>query len=72
VETALGALQRALIDLDEVILRNQQAMRRTGLVVDVLGPALERLTEIRGWAEIAKREMAAAWQENEKTRWEKP
>lgn len=70
VETAMFALKRAERDLDEVILRSQQAMRRTSLVADVLDPAIERLVQIRKRVRVAKRAMNEAWLTGQAERWE--
>ena len=69
VETAQAALMGLLVDVDEVILRNQQAMRRTGLVADVLEPAVKRLAEIRDDIRLAQRELGEAWSEAQSRRW---
>ncbi len=70
VETAMMALKSAERDLDEVILRSQQAVRRTGLVADVLDPAIERLMQIRKRVRVAKRAMNEAWLTGQAERWE--
>ena len=70
VETAMFVLKRAERDLDEVILRSQQAVRRTGLVADVLDPAIERLMQIRKRVRVAKRAMNEAWLMGQAERWE--
>lgn len=70
VETAMMALKSAERDLDEVILRSQQAVRRTSLVADVLDPAIERLMQIRKRVRVAKRAMNEAWLTGQAERWE--
>lgn len=70
VETAMFALKRAERDLDEVILRSQQAVRRTNLVADVLIPAIERLIQIRGRVRTAKSALNEAWLAGQEDLWE--
>jgi hypothetical protein len=48
----------ALIDIDELILREQQAMRRTELVHDVLAPSVQRLEELRWSLRMAHSELS--------------
>lgn len=69
VETAMFALKRAERDLDEVILRSQQAVRRTNLVADVLIPAIERLVQIRKRVRVAKAAMNEAWLAGQEDLW---
>jgi ABC-type transporter Mla subunit MlaD len=61
IEQALAHMAGVLTDLDEVILRNKQAVRRTDLVKDVLDPALARLVEIQRELEEAQAELVQAW-----------
>lgn len=70
VEVAMFELAVIERDLDEVILRNRQAIRRTGLVSDVLDPAIARLVEIRSRVRLAKRSMNDAWIDGQNKRWE--
>ena len=70
VETAMMVLKSAERDLDEVILRSQQAMRRTSLVADVLNPAIERLVQIRKRVRVAKAAMNEAWLAGQAEKWE--
>lgn len=70
IEWAMFELRAAERDLDEVILRNKQAKRRTSLVDDVLDPAIERLIEIRKSVRRAKLAMNENWIEGQARRWE--
>lgn len=70
VEWAMFELRTAERDIDEVILRSQQAKRRTSLVDDVLDPAIERLVEIRKRVKRAKLAMNENWIEGQAHRWE--
>jgi hypothetical protein len=70
VETAMFMLIHAERDLDEVILRSQQAVRRTSLVADVLNPAIERLLQIRGRVRVAKGSLNEAWLAGQEDLWE--
>jgi len=63
VEQALAHMVSVMADLDEVILRNRQAIRRTDLVKDVLDPALARLAEIQRELRSAQAELKEAWKE---------
>lgn len=69
VETAMFALRNAIRDLDEIILRNQQAMRRSTHVHAVLDPALDRLVTVRQAVMAARRELNEYWVEQQKRRW---
>lgn len=61
LEQALAHLAGISADLDEVVLRNRQAIRRTSLVEEVLDPALERLKAIRKELDRAQHELKLAW-----------
>jgi hypothetical protein len=63
------ALNQAERDLDEVILRSQQAVRRTNLVADVLIPAIERLLQIRGRVHAAKTALNEVWLAGQEDLW---
>ena len=69
VEAALFALSSAIVMIDEVILRVNQAMRRTRLVDPVLVPALERLVEIRADVVVARQELSDYWSDRQSDRW---
>jgi len=58
-----------ILDVDEVIVRNQQAIRRTGLVDEVLSPAVERLEEMRDNLSLAQRELGIVWKDWQAGRW---
>lgn len=69
VETAMFVLARALTDLDECILRTQQALKRSSHVASVLGPGLERLQYVRDQVLIARRELSDYWSCRQVQRW---
>jgi hypothetical protein len=71
LEVAVFSLGTALVELEEVLLRNRQAMRRTSLVVEVLDPAITRLESIRANLRQSQLAMAELWKEEEARRWEK-
>lgn len=70
VELVQVLLMDMLIDIDELILRNQQAMRRSGVVVDVLTPSTERLAELRRSVTAAQGELSALWHDGQAVRWQ--
>jgi len=57
------------MDIDELILRNRQAMRRTGLVNDVLTPAIERLDQLRKSIHSIQADVQAAWSQGQEKDW---
>lgn len=58
LETAMALLTAMQVMVDEVSVRTGQAQRRTGLVSDVLGPAVLRLAEIKGDLQATHRAIA--------------
>lgn len=70
IETAQAMLCGMLANLDECILRNQQAMRRTGVVVEVLEPAIVRMEMLRAELRVVQRELREAWLKGQAKRWE--
>lgn len=70
IEAAQAALCGLLVSVDECILRNQQAMRRTGVVVEVLEPAVVRMEMLRAELRVVQRELSAAWVEGQQRKWE--
>jgi hypothetical protein len=69
LETAQITLVSVLFDIDELILRNRQAMRRTGLVTDVLTPAIERLAQLRESIHSIQAEVREAWVQGQENDW---
>ena len=65
IELELIALS---IDVDEIDERLRQALRRTPLVLDVLGPALERTVQMRARVRQVKEQVDAAW-DHEQRNW---
>lgn len=59
LEAVTAAIVGALMDLEELELRLEQAMRRSELVVAVLAPARERTVELRCELERARVEMTS-------------
>lgn len=70
IEDALAVLYRCLMDIDELTLRIDQAVRRAAIVGPVLRPAQERLAEIRGRVEKLRANLGAYWSAGQSHRWE--
>jgi hypothetical protein len=68
-EEALAALGRSLRDIDEILLRMQQAIRRSSIVYDVLGPAVERLLALRSSLRSAQDVIGLIWKEEQTRHW---
>jgi hypothetical protein len=69
IETAQAELVGLVRDLDEVMLRLQQAMRRTQLVADVLAPAMKRTAEIRKALRRVHEQVNTAWARGQENNW---
>lgn len=69
IEDAMAALYRINKDIDEIILRTQQANRRSALVHPVLDPAIERLHEIRQRVQVARKLIGDYWASEQNRRW---
>ena len=69
IEVAQAELIGLVRDLDEVILRNRQAVCRTTLVADVLEPSIERLNEIRTSLRRVHEEVNIAWAQGQANEW---
>ena len=69
VEEALAALGRSLRDIDEILLRMQQAIRRSSIVYDVLGPAVERLLALRASVRSAQSAIGLIWKSEQTRHW---
>lgn len=61
IETASVMMAHVQDDLDEIMVRVCQAMRRSSLVCDALAPAVERIAGIKADLDIAEREIRAMW-----------
>ena len=72
VELALMLLYAMTVDVDELIVRNAQAMDRALCVCPVLEPAQERLSEIRSDIELMQRELHGVWRDGQNVRWQLP
>jgi hypothetical protein len=68
-ESALFALVDVLGGLDEIILRNEQAIRRTELVRDVLAPGIERMKQMKGRIDRHREIVKDAWREGQERNW---
>lgn len=64
IETAMAILLVTMTDLDELVVRNSQALRRSELVRDLLEPALDRLTVVKASISQAKHELDCLWAEH--------
>ncbi len=67
VEAVQARLMLAALDLDEVTLRQRQALRRFPALGGVLDPAIERLGEIRREVRKAHQLMAELWNETRRS-----
>jgi len=63
LESIQAGLVLAAFDLDEIILRQKQALRRYPNLNGVLQPALDRLSEIQREIRRARALMAELWSE---------
>ena len=70
LEIALFSLGTSIVEIEEVLLRNKQAIRRTPLVEDVLGPAVVRLNTIRDSLRKSQLAIGEIWNEQQAKRWE--
>ena len=70
LEMALFSISTSIVEVEEVILRNKQAMRRTPLVEDVLGTAMKRLDSIRESLRRSQIIIGEIWNEEQKKHWE--
>jgi hypothetical protein len=70
IEDALAVLYRVLIDIDEMSLRIDQAIRRASIVSPVLVPAQERLLQVRARLAVLHTAMGAYWAAGQSRRWE--
>lgn len=69
VEEEMAVLARSLRDIDEILLRMQQAIRRSSIVFDVLGPAIERLLALRSSLRSAQDVVGLIWKEEQTRHW---
>lgn len=69
IETALARVISILLDMDEIILRNRQAIRRSPHVRDVLDPAVRRLEQMKHEMEQVKQELSEAWKNGQQDKW---
>lgn len=61
IETASVMMAHMQDDLDEIMVRVRQAMRRSSLVCDALAPAVDRIAGIKADLDIAEHEIRAMW-----------
>jgi hypothetical protein len=69
IEEEMAVLARSLRDIDEILLRMQQAIRRSSIVYDVLGPAVERLLALRSSLRSAQDVIGLIWKEEQTRHW---
>jgi hypothetical protein len=69
IEEEMAVLARSLRDIDEILLRMQQAIRRSSIVYDVLGPAVERLLALRSSLRSAQSAIGLIWKEEQTRHW---
>ena len=70
VEDALASLYRVMIDLEELSLRIDQAIRRASVVSPVLVPAQERLAQIQTRLSALHHSLGEYWSAGQSHRWE--
>ena len=70
IEDAIASLYRVLLDIDELALRLDQAIRRAAVVAPVLHPAQERLAQVRGRVAGLHASLGAYWSAGQSRRWE--
>jgi len=70
IEDALASLWRVLLDLDELAVRLDQAVRRAAIVSPVLAPAQERLAQVRVRVAALHSDLGAYWSAGQAHRWE--
>jgi len=61
-------LVTALVDIDELLIRNRQAVR-CDQVKDVLEPAIGRLAALRDSMRLIQAEINSAWTEGQESAW---
>jgi len=70
IEDALASLHRVLMDIDEMDLRIDQAVRRATIVSPVLVPAQERLEQMRKRITALHADLGKYWTTGQAHRWE--
>lgn len=70
IETALAILIGMQSMLDELALRNRQAMRRSPLVSDVLDPSNRRIAKIQTELKALQAELNRIWDIGQSERWQ--
>ena len=70
IEDAIASLYRVLVDIDELALRIDQAIRRAALVGPVLHPAQERLAQVRARIATLHTDLGVYWSQGQSRRWE--
>jgi ABC-type transporter Mla subunit MlaD len=70
IEDAIASLYRCLMDIDELSLRIDQAVRRAAVVAPVLHPAQERLAQVRNRVAVLHATLGAYWSQGQSRRWE--
>ena len=70
IEEALAVLNRVLMDIDEMTVRLDQAVRRASVVSPVLVPAQVRLAQVRARIAALHTSLGAYWSAGQSRRWE--
>lgn len=70
IEDAIASLYRVLLDIDELTLRIDQAVRRASMVAPVLHPAQERLGQVRERIATLHASLGEYWAAGQAHRWE--
>lgn len=69
IETVQIVIVDMMLDLDELRIRTEQAMRRTSSVADVLAPGLERLEKAQQNLELMQAELVKFAKAQHAARW---
>lgn len=70
IETCQAELVCMISVVDELLIRNTQAMRRSPVVADVLSPAVDRLSSLRSSLRLVQREIGTYWAEQQTIHWQ--
>jgi len=70
IETCQAELVCMISVVDELLIRNTQAIRRSPVVADVLSPAVDRLSSLRSSLRLVQREIGTYWAEQQTIQWQ--
>lgn len=69
IECAQVLLMSIAVDIDEVAIRIDQAIKRTHIVRDVLQPSQDRLEGIRSDLATIQDELSQTWRDGQANKW---